>query len=116
MNISRLPLIVTFAVLMSASASAAPPPSDDVPVIGYYEAGELGYDLLQTVSLYLMLDPAAVTRDSNLVTDFDADELDLIELEMALEETFEVELPDELFAVTQTFGQLVDYLESVVDR
>ncbi|MFM7580404.1 MAG: acyl carrier protein, partial [Microcystaceae cyanobacterium] len=43
----------------------------------------------------LEADPENVTVDSNFANDLGADSLDVVELVMALEEKFDIEIPDE---------------------
>ena len=43
----------------------------------------------------LDLDEDRVTMDSNLLEDFDADSLDIVDLSMTLEDEFGLEMPDE---------------------
>jgi len=56
----------------------------------------------------LSAEPDAVVESASLKDDLDADSLDLVELVMALEERFDVSIPeDELEGVT-TVGNAVD--------
>ena len=49
-----------------------------------------------------------VVEDANFKDDLDADSLDLVELVMALEERFEVTIPEEELGSITTVGQAVD--------
>lgn len=53
-----------------------------------------------------------VTPESNFANDLGADSLDTVELVMALEEEFEVEIPDEEAEKIDTVGKAVDYIEA----
>ncbi|QQS24592.1 MAG: acyl carrier protein [Actinomycetota bacterium] len=53
----------------------------------------------------LSVDPAQVTPDARFGDDLDADSLDLVELVMALEEEFGVEVPEEELEGIETVGQ-----------
>ncbi|NCX94601.1 MAG: acyl carrier protein [Gammaproteobacteria bacterium] len=53
-----------------------------------------------------------VTPDASFVDDLGADSLDTVELVMALEEEFEVEIPDEDAEKITTVKQVVDYINS----
>lgn len=66
----------------------------------------------KVVAEHLGIEAEKVTRDANFVDDLSADSLDIIELVMAFEEEFGVEIPDDAAEKFQTFGQLVDYVES----
>ncbi len=51
-----------------------------------------------------------VTSDASFVDDLGADSLDTVELVMALEEEFEIEIPDEDAEKITTVQQAVDYI------
>ena len=53
----------------------------------------------------LQVSPEQVTMDAKFGDDLDADSLDLVELVMALEEAFDVEVPEEELEGIQTVGQ-----------
>ena len=53
----------------------------------------------------LSVDEAQVTPDAKFGDDLDADSLDLVELVMALEEEFGVEVPEEELEGIETVGQ-----------
>ena len=52
-----------------------------------------------------------VTDDASFVDDLGADSLDTVELVMAFEEEFEIEIPDEDAERMQTVGDAISYLE-----
>jgi acyl carrier protein len=53
-----------------------------------------------------------VTTEASFVDDLGADSLDVVELVMALEEEFGVEIPDEDAEKIITVGEAVKYIES----
>ena len=53
-----------------------------------------------------------VTAEASFVDDLGADSLDVVELVMALEEEFGVEIPDEDAEKIITVGEAVKYIES----
>ena len=53
----------------------------------------------------LQVAPEQVTLDAKFGDDLDADSLDLVELVMALEEAFDIEVPEEELEGIQTIGQ-----------
>ncbi|XP_022092636.1 uncharacterized protein LOC110980343, partial [Acanthaster planci] len=59
----------------------------------------------------LGVDEAKVTAEAGFVEDLGADSLDTVELVMAFEEEFEVEIPDEKAEELKTVGQVLDYLK-----
>ncbi|MCW1924919.1 acyl carrier protein [Luteolibacter arcticus] len=63
------------------------------------------------VTEQLGADPKAVKAESRFVEDLGADSLDTVELVMAVEEEFEVTIPDEAAEKLRTIGDLVGWLE-----
>lgn len=53
-----------------------------------------------------------ITRESSFVEDLGADSLDVVELVMALEEEFGVEIPDDQAEKIVTVGDAVKYIEA----
>ena len=53
-----------------------------------------------------------VTEDASFIDDLGADSLDIVELVMAFEEEFGVEVPDEEAEKLQTVGDVVKYIEA----
>jgi acyl carrier protein len=53
-----------------------------------------------------------VKEDSKFVEDLGADSLDVVELVMALEEKFDIEIPDDEAEKIQTVKDVIDYIES----
>ena len=60
----------------------------------------------------LGVDVSKITREANFADDLDADSLDLVELEMALEEEFDVSIEEEELAEVTTVGGAFDVLVS----
>ena len=59
----------------------------------------------------LGVDEDEVTMDASFTDDLGADSLDIVELVMALEEEFSIEIPDEEAENISTVRQAVDYIE-----
>ena len=51
----------------------------------------------------------AVTMEASFIDDLGADSLDIVELIMALEEAFDIEIPDADAEKVATVGDVVDY-------
>lgn len=51
-----------------------------------------------------------VTNDATFLDDLGADSLDIVEIIMALEETFDIEIPDEEVEKAITVKDVVDYI------
>ena len=54
-----------------------------------------------------------VTADAKFIEDLGADSLDTVELVMAFEENFDIEVPDEEAEKLQSVADVVDYIEKV---
>ena len=57
-------------------------------------------------------DMEKITEDAKFIDDLGADSLDTVELVMAFEEAFEVEIPDEKAETILTVGDAISHLES----
>ncbi|MGA2090117.1 MAG: acyl carrier protein [Endomicrobiales bacterium] len=60
----------------------------------------------------LGVDPAEVNAPASFVNDLGADSLDTVELVMAFEEEFGIEIPDEEAEKIQSVGQAIDYIKN----
>ncbi len=60
----------------------------------------------------LGVDADQVTEDASFVDDLGADSLDTVELIMAFEEEFDVEIPDEDAQKIKTVKDVIEYIES----
>ena len=56
----------------------------------------------------------AVTTEASFIDDLGADSLDIVELIMALEEEFDLEIPDSDAEKVVTVGDVVDYIKDNV--
>ena len=59
---------------------------------------------------HLSADADKVVENANFIDDLGADSLDTVELVMAFEEEFGVEIPDEAAGEIQTVGDAVKYI------
>ena len=64
----------------------------------------------------LGVDPEKVTSEASFVEDLGADSLDTVELVMAFEEEFGVDIPDEDAEQMRTVGDAVSYLQEHMDQ
>ena len=75
-------------------------------------------DILERVSkvvtAQLDVSKDEVTPEANFANDLNADSLDVVELVMALEEEFDIEISDEAAEKIETVQQAVDYIEKQV--
>ncbi len=72
-----------------------------------------GHGILEKVKSIITeqlgVDGEEITPDTSF-DDLNADSLDIVELIMALEEEFDMEIPDEEVEKIQTIGEVVDYI------
>lgn len=64
----------------------------------------------------LGVDAGKVTNDSSFIDDLGADSLDTVELVMAFEEEFDLEIPDEDAQKMGTVSDVIDYLKDKVEE
>lgn len=60
----------------------------------------------------LDIDPEKIEMDSDIMTDFEADSLDIVDMIMTLEDEFSIEVPDEAIESLHTVGDVVQFVES----
>ena len=60
-------------------------------------------------------DPDAITEDARFKEDLDADSLDLVELVMALEERFDITVPEEELEGVTTIGKSLDLVMGKIE-
>lgn len=58
----------------------------------------------------------AVTMEVSITDDLGADSLDVVDLVMSIEESFDVEIPDEEVENIKTVGDIVKYIENKVEE
>jgi acyl carrier protein len=70
--------------------------------------------LIEIIAKQLGVDEDNVTPDSSFMEDLGADSLDTVELVMALEEEFDIEIPDSDAEKIQTVQDALSYLNEHV--
>ena len=71
---------------------------------------EIQAKVIQIISEQLGKDVSEIKMSSHFIEDLDADSLDTVELVMALEEEFEVDIPDEAAEKISTVQSAVDFI------
>lgn len=66
------------------------------------------------ISEQLGINEDEVTTDSSFMEDLGADSLDIVELMMAIEEEFGIDIPDRIVEDIETVKSLVEYVEANV--
>ena len=69
--------------------------------------------LIDIIAEQLSVDKAKVVASASFVDDLGADSLDLVELIMAMEEAFDVEIADEVAEKITTVQNAIDHINSV---
>lgn len=71
---------------------------------------EIQAKVIQIISEQLGKDESEIKMSSHFIEDLDADSLDTVELVMALEEEFEVDIPDEAAEKITTVQSAVEFI------
>ncbi|KAI9279776.1 acyl carrier protein-like protein [Sporodiniella umbellata] len=71
--------------------------------------------ILDIVKGFDKVDPTKVTVQANLIKDLGLDSLDTVEVIMAIEEEFSVEIPDNEADSIQSIQQAIDYISKRED-
>jgi acyl carrier protein len=70
-------------------------------------------DVKEVVVEQLNVNPDEVKEESKFVEDLGADSLDVVELVMALEEKFDIEIPDEDAEKIATVSDAIKFIENI---
>jgi acyl carrier protein len=73
-------------------------------------AAEVGDKVKQIIVDQLGISPEQVKAEASFIKDLGADSLDIVELVMAMEEEFEIEIPDEEAEKIKTVQNAIDYI------
>lgn len=68
------------------------------------------------ISEQLGVDEEEITMESSFIDDLGADSLDIVELIMALETEFDIEIPDEDAEKVTSVGDVVEYIKAHVEE
>ncbi len=63
------------------------------------------------VAEVLIIDESSIKEDSSIIDDLGADSLDMVELVMAIEEAFDIEIPGEAEEEIKTVGDAVKFIK-----
>lgn len=74
------------------------------------------FETVKTIlSEQLEVNPDIITMDTNIADELGADSLDVVQLLLAIEDEFNVEIPDEKIEGLKTVGSVVDYIQDNMD-
>ncbi len=71
---------------------------------------EIESKVIKIISEQLGKDEVEIKLESNFIDDLEADSLDTVELVMALEEEFEIDIPDDSAEQIATVQSAIDYI------
>lgn len=64
----------------------------------------------------LGVDENLITMESSFVDDLNADSLDMVELVMAMEQEFDISIPDEVAEKVSTVGDAVEFIKGLTSK
>ena len=68
----------------------------------------------EIIAEQLDVDTEEITLDTSLIKDLEADSLDAVEIIMALEDEYNIEIPDEVAEEFKTVGDIVKCIEDYI--
>jgi acyl carrier protein len=78
--------------------------------------GDLDMDTFEKIRTLLAeqldIDPNTIEPDSDIMNDFEADSLDIVDMIMTLEDEFGIEVPDEAIENLHTVGDVVQFVDA----
>ena len=77
---------------------------------------EIRSKVVDTIAKSFKLDPTSVTNEKSFTEDLGADSLETVELVMALEEEFGIEISDEDAEKIRTVGDAVDFIKDNAEK
>ena len=68
--------------------------------------------LKKIISEQLYVDESKSTMDSDIVEDFEADSIEMVDIVMDIEDEFGVEIPDDAMETMHRIGDVVEYIDA----
>ncbi|MQY56516.1 MAG: acyl carrier protein [Dehalococcoidia bacterium] len=68
-------------------------------------------EMKEIVAQIVHVDKSVLTREGSLRKDIKADSLDIVQAMVAVEDKFDIEIPDEEAQKFQNFGDFINYVE-----
>nr|GAT54905.1 predicted protein [Mycena chlorophos] len=109
--------LATRALPRQAFVLRAPRRQTILPFRQYSAGGALSAEAIQTRILDVLkgfekVDPAKLTPTASFSNDLGLDSLDVVEVQMAIEEEFSIEIPDAEADDIHTVAQAIDYIKN----
>lgn len=67
----------------------------------------------EIIARELMVEESDISAETDIINDLGADSLTVVDLAMALEDEFDIELPDEDLEKIKTVGDIVNYIKNL---
>ncbi len=67
----------------------------------------------EIIARELMVDEEDITLETDIINDLGADSLTVVDLAMALEDEFDIEMPDEDLENIKTVGDIINYVKAI---
>lgn len=71
--------------------------------------------IAEIIATQFDVDVDSISMETSFVDDLKADSLDVVEIIMAIEDEYSIEVPDEKLENVKTVGDVVGYIEELVD-
>lgn len=71
-------------------------------------------EIIDIIARTLGIDKKKINEKTNLVADLDVESLDLVDLVVAIEEKYQIEIPDQDIKNLQTVEDIINYIQSHV--
>lgn len=68
--------------------------------------------LKKIISEQLYVDESKITMDSDIVEDFEADSIEMVDIVMDIEDEFGVEIPDDAMETMHRISDVVEYIDA----
>lgn len=93
-------------IRLAGQRSAKPNPDGDRVVT----KEDIERQVIEIVGEQMGVDKSEITRETNFMTDLNADSLDTVELVMEFEDRFETSIPDDKAEQIKTIGDAIDHI------
>ncbi len=71
--------------------------------------------LREVICRYVDIDPATLTEDTNIRSELGLNSLELINIAVAIEDEFDVEIPDREVSNIETLGDAIKIIEKYIE-
>lgn len=72
-------------------------------------------EVIKIISQFTEMDTANITGQTELVNDMGLNSLDVMNIVVAFEDKFDIEIPDRIIKDFKTVGDIADYLDNIAN-